>query len=215
MTCLALEFSTDRRSVAVAQDERLLAEVVHEGTLKTPLFSLIRAALERAGVEVSQVGRLSVGLGPGSYTGIRMAISVAQGWQLGREIETVGLSSLDNLAVAALQSGMPEPVLLAVDAQRGEFAAAMAENGKVVEPVRLLPLEEIRLRLNRGVSVAGPEIARVLPAARALHPTAAILAVVSRSHAPVPAETLAPIYLREAGFVKAPPARVLSIPDGA
>jgi tRNA threonylcarbamoyl adenosine modification protein YeaZ len=185
MTILALEFSSPRRGVAVARDGIVLAETLHEGSPRTPIFALIGKALEDARVNRSEVDCLAVGLGPGSYTGIRLAISVAQGWQLAAGVRTIGVSSMENLSRVAVgqAASLPESdgprippsrlpsgrlaacptatVLLAVDAQRGEFAVAAQ------------------------LAAARPEF--------------------------VPAEQLAPVYLREASFVKAPPPRVVKL----
>ena len=207
MISLALEFSTDRRSVAVGVEGRLLAEVHHQGVLHTPRFQLVQNALEMAGVPRHEIGRLVVGLGPGSYTGIRMAISMAQGWQLGTGVLTVGYPSLEALAVET--QGRGGRILLAVDAQRGEFATAVAEDGQVRGSTELQSLEVLRQRLAEGWTIVGPEIAALLPGAEALFPRAATLALAPAERVAVPAERLAPIYLRDASFVKAPPPRVI------
>lgn len=204
MIALALEFSSNRRSVAVGRDGALLAEVVYEGTVRTPVFALIADALKQAGVTRDQVERLVVGLGPGSYTGVRIALSTVQGWQLATGAETVGVNSLDNLA-----RFVTHRTLLAVDAQRGEFATALGEDGRLIEPVRLRSREEIQTRLAAGEPVAGPDLERSLPGSQHLFPTAGLALELAGSAAAVPAETLAPIYLREASFVKAPAARII------
>jgi len=209
MISLALEFSSDRRSVAVARGGEVLTEVVHEGTRQTPIFALITDALARAGVAREAVALLAVGLGPGSYTGVRLAIATAQGWQLATELKVARVNSLANLARVAAET-LPDsgPVLLAVDAQRGEFAAAPAEGGRLLEPIRLLPAAELRERLTRGERIAGPEVSRLLGGGMELHPRAALTArLAAEAGHFVPAETLTPVYLREASFVKAPPAR--------
>ena len=207
MTCLALEFSTDRRSVSVTRGNEVLAEVIHQGTQRTPILTLIDSALRQSGLGRRQVDRLVVGLGPGSYTGIRLAISTAQGWQLALGTPTVGVSSLEAMAVAlSSESG---PILLAVDAQRSEFAVALAERGRLLEPVRLVSLQSLREQVEAGQRLAGPEVVRLIPEALEIYPHASILARLSESVSPIPAETLVPIYLREANFVKAPPSRVV------
>ena len=205
MMCLAFEFSTDRRSVAVADGDTLRSEVIHQTTRQTPAVALIEAALTQAGLQREDIERLVIGLGPGSYTGVRLAISLVQGWQFGRGTPTVGLSSLESLAEAAKK--LPGEWLLAVDAQRGDFASARAEGGRLLEPVRLRSLEELRIWQAAGRPVAGPEIARFLPGAGELFPSAAFLARSGPRATPIAAELLTPIYLREASFVKAPPAR--------
>jgi tRNA threonylcarbamoyladenosine biosynthesis protein TsaB len=209
MTVLALEFSSDRRSVALVRDGQLLAEAVHEVTRTTPVFALIAEVLERAGVAREAVECVAVGIGPGSYTGVRLAISVAQGWQLATGAQVAAVNSFDSLALVAAAAGLGR-VLLAVDAQRQEFAVALAEGGQVVPPIRLAPLAELQAHLAAGGLVAGPEIPRLLGGGVQLFPSAAITAGLAERRAEfVPAETLAPVYLREAAFVKAPPARVV------
>src|SRR6185437_12670402 len=89
MKILALEFSSPQRSVAVVQrDERthgvIVSEVVETGGRTNAAFKMIDEALREAKIEREQIECLAVGTGPGSYTGIRAAISVVQGWQLAR-----------------------------------------------------------------------------------------------------------------------------------
>jgi tRNA threonylcarbamoyladenosine biosynthesis protein TsaB len=205
MIALALEFSSDRRSVAVGRAGEMLAEVTHLGTVNTPVFALIAEALRQASVEREDVGQLVVGVGPGSYTGVRIAISAAQGWQLATGATCIGVNSLENLA-----RSVTDRILLAVDAQRGEFASAWAEAGRLLEPIRLRSKDELLGRLGQGEWVGGPDLERLLPGARPLFPTAAGALALAVNAVAVPAETLAPSYLREASFVKAPPTREIA-----
>jgi tRNA threonylcarbamoyladenosine biosynthesis protein TsaB len=156
-------------------------------------------------VEREDVGQLVVGVGPGSYTGVRIAISAAQGWQLATGATCVGVNSLENLA-----RSVTDRILLAVDAQRGEFASAWAEAGRLLEPIRLRSKDELLGRLGQGEWVGGPDLERLLPGARPLFPTAAGALALAVNAVAVPAETLAPSYLREASFVKAPPTREIA-----
>ena len=209
MTVLALEFSSDRRSVALVRRGVVLAEAVHQVTRTTPVFALIADVLARAEVAREAVECLAVGIGPGSYTGVRLAISVAQGWQLASGVKVAGVNSFDTLALAADAAGLGR-VLLAVDAQRQEFAAAFADGGRLVSPIRLASLVELKSQLAGGGMVAGPDVPRLLGGGVELFPSAAIAARLAENRGEfVPAETLAPVYLREAAFVKAPPSRVV------
>ena len=207
MTILALEFSSERRGVAVVRDGSVLSEVVHEGTRETPLFEMIDRALAEAAVARDGIQRVAVGLGPGSYTGVRLAIAVAQGWQLGSNVETVGVGSLDTLAVVAAALG---PVTLAVDSQRNEWAIAEANEGRLVGPLRLMGTEDVRSRSIAGAIIAGPEVVSALGAGFTLNPSAAILGRLAMEGVPVPADQLTPVYLREVSFVKAPQGRDLA-----
>ena len=70
---------------------------------------------------------IAVGLGPGSYTGIRAAIAMAQGWQLARGVKLLGVSSAEALAAQAQAENIFGRVNLVIDAQRGEFYLATWE----------------------------------------------------------------------------------------
>lgn len=205
MIALALEFSSDRRSVAVGRSGEVLAEVSHHGTVNTPVFALIAEALRQASVAREEVRQLVVGVGPGSYTGVRIAISAAQGWQLATGASCFGVNSLENLA-----RSVTTRTLLAVDAQRGEFASAWAESGRLVEAVRLRTKDELLSGLEQGELLAGPGLDRLVPGARTLFPTAAGALALAWHAEAVPAEELVPVYLREASFVKAAPTRVVA-----
>ncbi len=207
MTSLAFEFSTDRRAVAIARDGLILAQSLLERVRETPLPSLVDRVLKEGGLQPRQIDRLVVGLGPGSYTGVRLAISFVQGWHLGLGTEVVGLSSLE--ALAAASEYLEGRTLLAVDAQRGEYAVARAESGRLTEPPLLCSLDDIKAQMGLGLRVAGPDLGITLPGAVALHPKATWLAVMADQCAPTPPERLAPVYLREAAFVKAPTPRSL------
>src|SRR5437667_6781745 len=97
MKILALEFSSSHRSVAVLErsgDDLLIHGAAHEvGGRDTKAFAMIEKAL--AGIPRDSIDRVCVGIGPGSYTGIRVAISVAQGWQLARDVKVLGISSAE------------------------------------------------------------------------------------------------------------------------
>ena len=87
MKILAIEFSSDHRSVAVLDGAQLFAEqTVTEGR-DTASVALIESALGEAAVGRTEIDCIAVGIGPGSYTGIRAAIALTQGWQLARGVK--------------------------------------------------------------------------------------------------------------------------------
>src|SRR5215203_4547986 len=90
MKILALEFSSQERSVAIFEkppggSSRLCGSALEKGGRSTNPFALVEQALQNARMEREEIDCIAVGLGPGSYTGIRSAIALAQGWQLARE----------------------------------------------------------------------------------------------------------------------------------
>jgi tRNA threonylcarbamoyladenosine biosynthesis protein TsaB len=204
MTILALEFSSARRSVALARGGEVLAEAFEQTAERgTKVFGLIEQVLGAAKISRVEIDAVAVGLGPGSYTGIRAAIAVAQGWQLARGAKLLGVSSIEALAAQAQQERFFGLVNLAVDAQRKEFYLStwrISETERVeISPLRIVAAEEIEKLGRDGEIYAGPEMAR------GLFPAAAAIARLARGRTDFAAgETLEPIYLRQTSFVKAP-----------
>jgi tRNA threonylcarbamoyladenosine biosynthesis protein TsaB len=216
MKILAVEFSSEERSVAVVQADGdagpLLLGRAAESRVHRPL-GLVEEALRQAGCEREEIETIAIGLGPGSYTGIRGAIALAQGWQLGRGINALGLSSVECLAGGAEQEKIFGPVNIIVDAQRNEFYLARYEISpgawREVETLRLSSFAEIEALAQRSERLLGPGAAEWFPSAQNLYPDAAILGRLASARRDfVPAEKLEPIYLRETAFKKAPPTRV-------
>jgi tRNA threonylcarbamoyladenosine biosynthesis protein TsaB len=207
MKILALEFSSPQRSVAAVQPGAF-----HEALGSNDAFRMIEEALRGAKLEREQIDCIAIGLGPGSYTGIRSAISIAQGWQLARPIKLLGVSSADAIAAQAQAEGATGRVHVIVDAQRGEFYIAsydLAANGaREVEPLRIVSVEEVTQRANAGETLIGPEVMKWFPTGRIIFPRAAILGKLALRRTDfISGEKMEPIYLREAKFVKAPPPR--------
>jgi tRNA threonylcarbamoyl adenosine modification protein YeaZ len=127
MKILAFDFSSPQRSVAVLDQRKaeLAFEVIESapGNKMKPL-GMVERALKQAGLEREQIECIVIGLGPGSYTGIRAAIALAQGWQLGREVKLLGISSADCVAAQAQADGLRGKARVVIDAQRGEFYLA-------------------------------------------------------------------------------------------
>jgi tRNA threonylcarbamoyladenosine biosynthesis protein TsaB len=179
MKILAIEFSTDQRSVAVVVDGSVSAAAMEVATRTTRAFALIEQALAEARLEREQIECLAIGLGPGSYAGIRAAIALAQGWQLARPVKLLGISSVECLAAEAQAKGWSSRVNLAIDAQRNELYLAGYDinsgSCREVEPLKLATLDEARQRSSAGGIMAGPEVTRWFPEGRILFPSAAML----------------------------------------
>ncbi|HSZ14488.1 MAG TPA: tRNA (adenosine(37)-N6)-threonylcarbamoyltransferase complex dimerization subunit type 1 TsaB [Solirubrobacteraceae bacterium] len=104
----------------------------------TRLLDLARGLLEHAGVAWSEVDRVAVGVGPGTFTGLRVGVATARGLAQSLSAELVGVSSARALALPAL-AGEPDAVLAVIDARRGEAFAAAYEAGEDGSPRELVP----------------------------------------------------------------------------
>jgi tRNA threonylcarbamoyladenosine biosynthesis protein TsaB len=101
------------------------------------LLGAAEAALERAGLGWEEVERIAVGVGPGSFTGLRIGIATARALAQARGLPLVGVSSLEALARGAGEAAV---VLAVLDARRGEaFAAAWRDGSPVLAPAALSP----------------------------------------------------------------------------
>jgi tRNA threonylcarbamoyl adenosine modification protein YeaZ len=219
MKILALEFSSPRRSVAIVEARadlgpELLAEASEPGGRSTRAMGMIEEILLKAQLEREQIECIAIGLGPGSYNGVRAALAVAQGWQLAREVRLLGICSAESLAAQAQAEGFVGRAAVTIDAQRGEFYLAIYEitgtGCREIEPLRVVPLAEIQARAQAGDLVLGPEADKWVPTGKAMFPSAAKLGILAATRSDfVPGHLLEPIYLRETQFVKAPPPRVL------
>jgi len=109
----------------------------------TALLSEVERAAEAAG-GWGAVDRIAVGLGPGSFVGIRIAIATARGLAASTGLPVSGVCTLDALAWAAGDAAGPERACLAVlDARRGEAFAALyaADGSRLWEPFVAAPAE--------------------------------------------------------------------------
>jgi tRNA threonylcarbamoyl adenosine modification protein YeaZ len=214
MKILAIDFSTPRRSVALAEGHdggvRIIGRAEEQHGQATHAFALIDNLLREAGHERSVIECLAIGLGPGSYAGIRVSLALAQGWQLANGVKTLGISSIECLAETARAAGHRGSATLVVDAQRGEFYLAdcqLTDDGsEPIQPLAIVSRGEIERRLANGQAVFSPDAAVAgMAGLRELYPDAARLAsLTATGHREfVPAEVLEPIYLRATSFVRA------------
>lgn len=221
MKILAFEFSSPRRSVALgdaadAHHPRLLAEVADGVGGQRGALAMVEEVLAKAGVGRAQVDCIMVGTGPGSYTGIRMAIALAQGWQLARDIRLLGIPSTDALARQLWLDGRRGQVHLAIDAQRGEFYHAVYEledgGETVIQPLAIVPRATLDAIIAVGDVVVTPENPPRPSKATAEFPTATALVNLAANQKDfLQGEQLEPVYLREASFAKAPQPRNLPV----
>lgn len=104
------------------------------------LLPLARELLAEAGIEFTGLDRIGVGVGPGTFTGLRIGVATARALAQSSGAELAAVSTLDTLAAAAA-ADHDGPLLAVVDARRGEaFVAAYDGSGRRTrEPAALAP----------------------------------------------------------------------------
>jgi len=137
MKVLALETSTRVGSAAILEDEKLLYEIVHGGkeSHSRKILPSVRMILEAAGVALEEIDGFAVGIGPGSFTGLRIGLGAVKGlaFSFGRPL--IGVSSLEALAMNL--RGSPYILCPMLDARKGEVYAALYRFGRNGHLVRL------------------------------------------------------------------------------
>jgi tRNA threonylcarbamoyladenosine biosynthesis protein TsaB len=205
---LALDASTPVTTVALAEERGVLAEIsAHSrgpfGGASEALLPAVHGALDLADEELSSVGLVLCGVGPGTFTGIRIAASTARALALGTGSALAKNSTLDALAAPAL-SCRPD-VLAVLDARRGEvFARRFSADGPTAGIVCTKPGD---LSAMGDPLVVGDGAVRyreslewlgyVPPDDSPLHRVTAAGHVMSADLSPVVPEDLVPIYVRE------------------
>ena len=134
MRILAFDTATPATTVALSGVDNVIFTARHDPLPgerpghATQLLPLVARVLERAGVGWAEVDRIAVGIGPGTYTGLRIGIATARAVARARGIPLVGVSTLQSLAMARpspdAAPAVLDTLLAVLDARRGEVFAA-------------------------------------------------------------------------------------------
>lgn len=209
MLILVLDASTRVVAVAVARAEGNAREVLAEisassrGASET-LLPAVDAALDLAGEELAGVDRVLAGVGPGTFTGIRIAAATARSLALATGAGLSKNSTLAALAAPALAGGHRD-VLAVLDAKRGQvfaqrFSDAGPATGILCERPDGLSAADASLVVGDGAvryRDVLSDLGEIPPDGSPLHRVTAAGHVLSADLAPVGHEELVPIYVRE------------------
>jgi tRNA threonylcarbamoyladenosine biosynthesis protein TsaB len=189
MLILAFDTATEIATSALVADGEVLGERTSRAV---SLLEDVDALLRRGGAHAGELEALAVGIGPGSFTGVRIGLAVARGLALALDVPVAGVSTLD-----ALAAGAPG-ALPVIDARRREIFVLRNGEPRVLPP-RDLQVEPGAVCIGNGavryraeLEAAGAEVPpdsdeRHLPRAR-FH--------AQLAHDFGPAETVEPLYLR-------------------
>lgn len=119
MKILAFDSSNQPLTVAVVENEKILAEEIInvKRNHSIQLMPVIDEILKKAKIKLTELDRIAVAKGPGSYTGLRIAITVAKSLAWAQEIDLVAISSLKGLAANSL-AGKNQLIVPLFDARR-------------------------------------------------------------------------------------------------
>jgi len=228
MRILAIDTATEACSVALWNDGKIGAHFElcpREHTQR--ILPLVQQQLSEGGVTLAELDALAFGRGPGSFTGVRIGIGIAQGLALGAGLPMIGVSTLMTMAQGAWRKTGATRVLAAIDARMGEVYWAEYQrdddgvwHGEATEAVLKPEAVSARLKNLHGEWAtvgtgwpAWPDLAQgsglvvtdgdvLLPAAEDMLPLACQLLARQQT---VAVEAAEPIYLRnEVAWKKLP-----------
>ncbi|MGD0074077.1 MAG: tRNA (adenosine(37)-N6)-threonylcarbamoyltransferase complex dimerization subunit type 1 TsaB [Candidatus Binataceae bacterium] len=170
---LGLETGTPTASLALIAHGRILGQLsrpVHSHGEKLPV--IVDELLGLAGVRLDQLAAIAVGIGPGSFTGLRIGLGYAKGLAWAGGLNILGINSLDALAIGAASHPAARPgtfICPILDARKGEVYAALYRvtatrvektlDDMVVDPDRLIArIGGEAVFVGEGVSVYGARL---------------------------------------------------------
>lgn len=220
MHLLALDTALDRCSVALRASDgtvTALSEPMSRGHAER-LAPMIAELMAKAGLGFSAINRIAVTTGPGSFTGVRVALSTARGFAMALAVPAVGIGTLAVLAAAARQRHPGRP-MEAVLATRDDMVIVQgfSADGSPRDGVPVLAAADLQARaLCDDTVLTGPGAAR-LAAARA---TAGLPALVVDAGAEVNPAVLAALGAAASSdgpppdpvYVRPPDAKISSRP---
>ena len=216
--CLAIETATERASVAVVANGQTLTRVMSESRNSSrEIYAVIQALLAEAGLNLSDLRCVACSQGPGSFTGVRVAVAAAQGLGYSLGVPVIGVSTLATLARSAMRRGVTGCIAPCLDARMGEAYVGLYDcragqlpmallADRLVEPAayRLAPQSQPLVAVGPGWEAhplmlqAGAELT---PFGGSLLPTAAavldLAAAAYRAGQESRAQALRPNYLRD------------------
>ena len=211
MNVLALDTATQLCSLALVKDGQLAIQLNltvkagHSGSLLPAVDRL----LEMGGLAAKDLDLVACGLGPGSFTGIRIGLATAKGLAAGLGCKLAGVSTLDALAAAALPSKLP--VLPLIDARKGEvFCARYSVDGTRETAMLHLKPEQVAelaggpcLLTGDGLAIYGDRLKAclhpecILAPATLWRPSAAIIAELAAAAPERLPHEIKPFYVRD------------------
>jgi tRNA threonylcarbamoyladenosine biosynthesis protein TsaB len=213
MRVLGIESSSRRGSVALVERGQLVAARSHErpNAHAEELLPLVDCLMQQTNWGRESLNRVGVGIGPGSFTGLRVGIALAQGIALGLGVPLIGIDSLRCMA-RAVPATTPGYRCTFLDARRREvFCAVYSSDGAEIVPphalARASAVARIRESLPPGPHLLVGEAAAELSSADLLRTAQTDLphaqwAAVLAEEAPASHGFVEPLYVREPDAVR-------------
>ena len=144
MKILALDSSAVAACAAIIDGDKIVAEYTQNTghTHSETLLPLAERALDTAGISVDDIDLFAISAGPGSFTGVRIGISLIKGLTFGKNKPIASVSSLEALSYNL--QGFDGIICPVMDARRNQVYTALFKDGKRLTEDMLIPCEELK-----------------------------------------------------------------------
>ncbi|MBX7150116.1 tRNA (adenosine(37)-N6)-threonylcarbamoyltransferase complex dimerization subunit type 1 TsaB [bacterium] len=166
MYYLGIDTSSSQCDVALIAVKEQGIEKAGQATLNMrfahseKIIGLIDETLNNAKIDRTELKGISVAIGPGSFTGLRVGLSVAKGLCFALDIPLAGVPTLD--AIAQKLSYVEKPLWVAVTARKNEFYCAVYSSGERISDIEIYSIADLGRRMTDVIACVSdnPEIIR-------------------------------------------------------
>jgi tRNA threonylcarbamoyladenosine biosynthesis protein TsaB len=138
-------------ALGLIKDDQLIAKVQEECWKKQSeeLFPKLQAMMDQAGLQPENIDQIVISEGPGSYTGVRIAMTVAKVFCAMRDLPLYTIGTL------ALYAGMEKNCRVLLDARGGRVYTALYDKGVLKSEECVMPVEELKEQMNSNETIIG------------------------------------------------------------
>ncbi|MGE4357275.1 MAG: tRNA (adenosine(37)-N6)-threonylcarbamoyltransferase complex dimerization subunit type 1 TsaB [Candidatus Omnitrophota bacterium] len=160
MKILSIDSSTKNLTMAINENEEIIFEFEQEAEFSCNkiIFPLLNEIFEKSGISLKDIELFAVGIGPGSFTGTRIALSVMKTFAYLENKPIIGISTLDVIAYN-LKGEVKELICPIMDAKRGKLYSAIyrkrEEKIERISDYLLISLEDLLEKLDKDVFFLG------------------------------------------------------------
>ncbi len=167
---LAIDTSTNGMGIAVYDGNSIIAEssAVSSSRHTVSLAPAVKQLFNTIDVDITKLKGIGVALGPGSFTSLRVGLAFAKGLALGLDIPVIGIPTLDVLAAAQPQNGLPLCAVLQAGREKLAvvFYKAVKDKWSAIAPVAVFTYDEFPDAITEPTTVCGELTAELRTALR-------------------------------------------------
>lgn len=162
MKGLAIDCAVSKLTIAAKNDDNVFISVYDIGMKQSEtIVPGIDLAIEKAGLNKAELEYLALTVGPGSFTGLRLAISALKALEMAFNIPLFGISSLETYAYSF--NDMNLPVISCIDANKDKFYARITDEDKIIleDGDYEIPVILSKLKKIKQAVICGPDASKL------------------------------------------------------